>query len=348
MTPFVRTTLRQLAIPLAIFVMLALDAANTVGYFFTEYLGNDFIVYWRTANGPFSAAYHFPGTYVFPYAPTMLLWIRPLDWLPLWPAFAAFNAISIATFCWAVRPYLTRLAILLCLISPPIYASLTTGQVTLLLAALIIIACRLENRWVAGVMFGAIATIKPHFLLMAPVYFLVTRDWRAFIAAGATFLAICLATLALLGAQLWIEWLDQLGKFKHSVMSTKIIYAGVTPMMSAERLGLPGHLLFLPLLVASLLLLKFGRKDGPIEQAALIGTASLLIAPYALTYDLAIMMPFMAVAIARGNFWAMLAVIPVHPIPIAAITARLLPYRPWPFARRATPTGDLRGVSPGT
>lgn len=313
-------------------IFLFFSGFASLGYFTTEQLGNDFSVYWRVANGTLDQAYDWsPKTYGFPYAPTMLPWIQPLALVPRTPAFIAFDLISIAAFVLAVRRYLPPLAILLCLISPALFSGLLTGQVSLLLTAVLITACATPNRVVAGVLFGLVASIKPQLVIMAPLFFLVTRDWRAFWAAAATFAGLLLLSLLLFGIDIWRDWVASLPAFREAIAGSNLIKKGVTPGIVVERFGGPREVGMLVGAAVGVALIVAGHRKTAIEQAALIGTASLLAAPYALPYDLAVFMPLIALALLRGDVLAVVAAFPIQPLPLL-MSCRELIRRPNPPA----------------
>lgn len=339
MSPFIDRTLTRLTLPLAFLFVLAFTAMASLAYAMGWPLGIDFGVYWRTASGPAAQAYQWAGLYIFPYAPTMLLWIEPLAWAPRPLAFLLFDIASVALFVVALRNTLPRVAMLLCLISAPVVAGLLTGQVVLLLTAVLIVACRADNRWLAGVLFGLIASIKPQFVIMAPLVMLSMRDWRALAASAATFTAIILLALLLFGPDRWPEWLAALDRLHAAVAGSNIERLGITPAMVADRFGLGQTIGWAIGIAAGLALALKGRKDDPLDRATLIGVASLLAAPYALRYDMTVAMPFVALALARRQFLMLLALVPLYPLPLIVVALSLLrrPFPQWASTVRPTP-----------
>src|SRR5207342_2610094 len=96
---------RRGVIVFAFVMSLAMVAVMAVDYVHAAKFGNYFGVYWRTANHR-DLAYAPVWKYPFPYAPTMFLWISPLGFVAMWPAFILFCVASCAAFVAAVRPYL--------------------------------------------------------------------------------------------------------------------------------------------------------------------------------------------------------------------------------------------------
>jgi hypothetical protein len=232
-----------------------------------------------------------------------------------------FTGASVAAFILAIRPYLSRSAIVLCLISPPVVRGVFTGQVCAMLAAMLIWACGTTNRIAAGIAFGIIASIKPQLVIMAPLLLALNRDWRAFSASAFTFLALVTLSLIVLGPQRWPEWVASMGHFYRAVTGTGIITVGITPATIAERFGLPvvpAHLLGV---LAGAIVVYACRELGPLEKATAIALGSLMAAPYALVYDLTAVVPLLALSIIRGQILATLGIASsFHPLPLV-ITA---------------------------
>lgn len=316
MTVFVRKVVGWFALPVAFLVCLPMTAHIFANYWYADKFSRDFGVYWRAANQPVEQVYFWQGAFPFPYAPTMLLWIEPLDYLPRWPAYFALVGISVFAMVWACHRYMPKRAIALILLTPPVMRGLYTGQVSILLSAGLIWACGTANRVAAGVALGTIASIKPQLVLMAPLMLIFTRDWKALASAGIAFLAIIILAILIFGPARWPEWVASMGHFYSAVADTDIIGVSVTPAALAKRFGLPP----LPFLFMGGMLgagvVYLCRNIGPLERAAAIGTGSLLASPYALAYDLAVVIPFLAILIARGRILPVLG-LGVAPLPLS-------------------------------
>src|SRR5213075_2153719 len=98
---------RRAVIAFAFVMSLAMVAVMTVAYVYSARFGNDFGVYWRTANNPLELVYAPMWRFPFPYAPTMLLWITPLGFVPKWLAYVLFCLGSGWALYLAVKPYLS-------------------------------------------------------------------------------------------------------------------------------------------------------------------------------------------------------------------------------------------------
>nr|WP_294850168.1 glycosyltransferase family 87 protein [uncultured Sphingomonas sp.] len=284
-------------------------------------LGNDFSVYWRVANLPVELAYSPVPEFPFPYAPTMLLWIAPLSLVKFGPALAAWMIISLFCLFWACRTHLSAREMLLVFVSPVILDCLLTGQVSMVLAAMLLIAMGAPNRMAGGVLLGAIATVKPQLVALAPILLLLRRDWGAFGAAAVSFALIVVLAVVVYGMQPWIDWAASLDHFRTVLHDKDIISGGLTPASLAERWGFSAVPVMIIGACVALWLIWRCRNLDAVGQCAVVTCGSLLAAPYALVYDFVGILPFLAVAIWRGRFGAALAlaeILPPAPVLIAA------------------------------
>lgn len=310
MTERVKTTYRWAVIALAVFFCLWKSGLIFANYVYWDKFANDFGVYWRVANQPVEQVYFWKGRFPFPYAPTMLLWVQPLAVIPKWPAYFLFIWASALAFALAYRPYVSKGAIYLAMIAPQFARGMFTGQVCALLAAMLLWACGARNRILAGVAFGVIASVKPQLVIMAPLLFVLDRDWKAMGAAAMTFGGTVLLSIVMFGPARWPEWIASMSHFHWAVAGTTVIEIAVTPAAIAERNGLEQLPFLLLGTVAGAYLVYLCRDKGPLEKACAVTAGSLLAAPYALSYDLVGIMPLIALMVLRGNIlasWAMAA-----------------------------------------
>lgn len=342
MSQFTEDTIARWARPCLILLCGTMSLTLLAIYAIDQKFGNDFAVYWRTAVHDPMWAYSTMEKWPFPYAPTMLLWVKPLALLPLWPAYVLWVVLSIAALAKACRKHLSKTATALVLTSPPVVHGLFTGQVSAVLAAAMLWACGTGNRIAAGLVFGAIATIKPQLVIMAPLLFLVTRDWRAIAASGATFVAIIIATTLIFGAERWPEWIGSMGYFHWILVNFNFLAGGVSLAAAAEFYGLtPTPFLLVGLIVGAYLTYQC-RNGSPLEKTAALAAGSLMAAPYALTYDLAPLVPFLVWSVLQGRIWPVISLMAqLNPLPllIAAyelLRGKSLPRFGWPSRRPAS------------
>lgn len=322
---FARFILDQPALALSL-VMTAFGSIGLLVWFgISGTFATDFSVYWRTANEPLTMVYLPRDELPFPYAPTMLLWIKPLSVLPMWPAFLMWVMISAYCLAKACRMHLSVSETWLVLAGPILIYGLATGQVSAFVAAILLWSCSTKNRLAAGVGLAVIASIKPQIVLLAPLFLLVRHDWLAFGSAALSFLALVLASVVAFGFPLWFEWLASLDNFHRVLLEQSVLGVAATPAAAAEHWNLPPLPFLLGGIAFGSLLVAKCRNLGPLETSAAIATGSLMAAPYALTYDLAALAPFLVAAIYRGSISAGVAFSgALHPLPLALTFFQLM------------------------
>lgn len=240
----------------------------------------------------------------FVYPPTTLLLALPLGRLPFWPALVLWTAPAAALFlAWSRRAGAPWWLVLF----TPVAVCLVAGQATLLAGALLLLGLAAgPNRW-AGVAFGLAACIKPQLLLFLPVGLAAQGRWQAMMVTGATGLTLCAATVLAWGLTPWVEWLQALGRFGDLFRDPRVLPAVVTPAGFLIRHGIDGAWAWAFALVgAPLTWWTFRRGMGPAAELAALAGAALLVSPYALSYELALVCPLVATAFDRKTPWSVL------------------------------------------
>ena len=285
------------------------------------------------------------GYYAFYYPPMFLLLCAPLALLPYYAALAAWLGATFAACFAALRQWAptmgARGSLLPIIAFPAFMMNVFHGQNAFLTTALLaggLVA--LERRPVlAGALFGALV-FKPHFGVLIPVLLLITGNWRAIFAAGASALAFILASLAILGAEVWRGYfaitplaqkaLDdtEVGNEKmQSVFAMlRIFGASVNGAYIAQALA--------GLVVCGVLIYASRRTKCTRSLGALMATGALLTTPFMLRYDLmllAIPLLWLANEAARTGFLrgekavaGAAYLLPLVPIAVAMVTYVLL------------------------
>lgn len=238
----------------------------------------------------------------FVYPPSALLAFLPLALPGPWAAYALATSAGGGFFLWASRragaPWLLALF-------PCVWVVAAYGQTTFLVAGLVLLALSLRDRQIlAGVLFGLAAALKPQAAVLLPVALVAARQWRSIAAAAATGLALFAISSAVWGAHIWLDWLAALARFKHEVLpQTPGLRADeITVYAGLELLGLPGAIAYLLAPVALWLVWTvFRRNAGPLASSAALFGGTLLISPYAMNYDSALLAPGIAALLARRD-----------------------------------------------
>jgi hypothetical protein len=248
----------------------------------------------------------------FAYPPTALVVLAPLGRLPFWAALALWCGLGAGVFLWASlalaarRPWLTAA---LAMLAPAAVVGLIAGQSALLVAGLAGVAMvQLAPRpRLAGALLAMAAAIKPQALLLAPLALAACGAWEALFAAGLTEAALVALSLVLFGPARWAEWLACLPRFQAVIAATPSLVAGlITPAALALALGLAGaaaelwRALF-ALAAVALVWRTFARPSTPALRLAALGVGGLMVSPYALVYDAALLVPAAAALAASAG-----------------------------------------------
>jgi hypothetical protein len=315
-SPDLRFRTLALAALLAVFTWRCFDVV--IHAWRTEAVAGDFACLWAGARTAFAAPTHIydfehvtglqagwtvPGRLrPFVYPPSALLAFLPLAALGPWGAYAVAMSITGAFFLWASRragaPWWLALF-------PSIWLVAAYGQTTFAVAGLVLLALTLRDRPIlAGVLFGLAAALKPQALVLLPIGLVAARQWRSLAAAAATGVALLAISSAVWGPHIWLDWLTALARFQHEVLpATPGLRADeITVFAGLELLGLPGALAYL-LAPVSLWLVwtAFRKESGPLACGAALFGGALLISPYAMNYDSALLAPGVAALMARRN-----------------------------------------------
>lgn len=155
----------------------------------------DAFAYWTTRDGVLYGPETTGRIGAFVYSPAFAQLLTPLVWLD-WPLFdALWTALNLAVYGWLVG----RLALPLLLFLPFPF-EIVSGNVHLLLGAMIVIGLRERAAWAWAL--GAITKLTP---LVGLTWFAVRREWRALAVAVLGSVAV-VAGSWLVAPAAWQEW----------------------------------------------------------------------------------------------------------------------------------------------
>jgi len=272
----------------------------------------DFLAFWAsgflTAKHPAAAIYDFAvyhtveaaalghgfdGQYPWAYPPMLLLLTTHLAALPYLVAWLIWIVATAACCVAGLRLIVPlRLAVPLALAGPASLWCASVGQNGFLTAGLMAGALGLLERrpWLAGVCFGAL-TGKPQFGLLVPLFLLVTRHGRAFIAATATTVLLASASALIFGTEVWRAFAASLAGTGGVLLGggsawfkLQSCYALIHQLTGSASLALWGHAAVCAVLLAALLRLWTRPAPLAVKSAALVAGAY-LFTPYAYVYD---------------------------------------------------------------
>jgi hypothetical protein len=316
-------------------------------------LGTDFLAFWTAGRlelagaggaAPYNQDLHaawehgaFPtlgARYApFPYPPTFLLICTPLALLPYFPAAFAWIAAGLLGYWRAVRAWLGGSGPALAVFAyPGVVVAATAGQTAFLTTALFGAGgLWLQRRpWLAGVCLGCL-TLKPHVGLLIPVALIASRNWRAFLVAGATTLILAGGAGLAFGAEAWMAFIRQLSMMRSVIEGHGLDPSALVTAFGAARvLGAPlwaayaaqGAIAAAAGITVALVAARAPRSQG---MAATLVAASLLSSPYLMFYDLALTALPLAWLFARGRQagflpWEKLVMLAAYILPLVSIT----------------------------
>lgn len=270
----------------------------------------------------------------FFYPPVFLLLCWPLAFasyfvsLGVWLAatFGAYVAMArkLAPPAIGVAPFLAF---------PAVMMNATHGQNAFLTCALMGagLLCLARRPVLAGVLFGALA-FKPQLGLLIPVLLAFGGHWRAFLAAGATVVALCLVSLGAFGLDTWTAYISALpearrvledGVFGHEKFQSVFAMLRLAGASTAASYVVQAAA---ALLVAGALAFAARKSRDALACGALMCAGAALVTPFILRYDLVLLaIPLMWLA--RD---AQRAGLRVHEVIVAALVF-LLPLVPLDF-----------------
>lgn len=282
----------------------------------------DFLVYWAAARawleGKLAIVYdidvfttyqnalfadRFPNVVHFRpffYPPIWLLMLVPFGLLGVAKAYGAFmtGTMALATAAEVRRDPWGWLVVL---VSPAAVWVVLAGQNTFLSVALFYGGLHLLARspLSAGVLLGLLS-YKPQIWVLVPLALLAARQWRALVAMSLTVLVLMLASAAVFGPAFWLAFVDAAREAAGPRVVEEMferIFMHMTTLLAAARIvGLPPTVSGLvqtagALLAVAAVWLSFSRKGQSDARIAVLATATFLVSPYTLNYDLLLLMP---------------------------------------------------------
>jgi hypothetical protein len=293
-----------------IFIHLTAGVADPVG----RQLGSDFMNFWsgaRLAGSQPWLAYE-PETFnalvksligplsevkLYSYSPVAMLLTWPLAALPFLPALAAWTLLGIALAALPLARLIGwRAAVLALLGAPAAILDIVAGQNGHFTAALLGGGLMLLDRRpvVAGILFGALC-YKPQLGLVLPIALAVSGRYRTFAAASVTVVALCGASLVLLGPEAWVGYRGQM-ELQRLLMETAGEYwsRGQSVFLAVHNLGTGVGFAYAVqgcstvLAVIATVFVWRGPCSLGLKAATLV-LATFLATPYAWDYDMVVL-----------------------------------------------------------
>ena len=248
----------------------------------------------------------------FFYPPIFLLMLLPLGLLAVGKAFTIFMTVT-AALATALEGWRDLWGWLAIVTSPAAVWVVIAGQNTFLSIALLYGGLHLLERSpvAAGVLLGLLS-FKPQIWVLVPLALLAARQWRTFGWMVATVAALALASLAVFGWNFCVAFLDAMlfaGSPQIAEEMFRRTFMHMTTLLAAARIvGLPPAVAGIIQLAGAVLAIAAvwwafrHHGPGPARTAVLV-TATFLVSPYTLNYDLLLLMPAVIGLFRLGVAW---------------------------------------------
>jgi hypothetical protein len=230
--------------------------------------------------------------------PTFTLLMAPLARLPYLVSFYLFEAATFALWLWLGSKVAGggRTAALCLAAVPSVYWVLGLGQNGFLTASLMAGGLLLlpDAPFAAGLVFG-MQCFKPHYGLLLPVVLLAARQWRAMLGAALSVCAMVGVSLAWFGIATWRAFFAMaLGSNRAISGNEVLIAAHIEPRGALWQMGAPlglsqqaGSVLALMIaVIITVPLFRMWRERADAPAFAALAAGAILVAPFALFYDL--------------------------------------------------------------
>ncbi len=235
------------------------------------------------------------GSFGWFYPPTFYLLILPLGLLPYFPAYLAFMLPTLAGYTAVVYRILPRKETLLVLASfSGVWMNLLRGQNGFLTAAIAgsAILC-LERRPILAGVFVGLLMIKPHLALLFPVALIAIGAWRTLIVAAVVSIIFMISAIAILGFESFGAWVHSVSLARELMESNGVAYWVHMPTVFSFMRLLGGsiavsYLLHTTVALAATFFVWWAWRYCANWQlrGASLTTATFLISPYLMEYDL--------------------------------------------------------------
>jgi arabinofuranan 3-O-arabinosyltransferase len=245
----------------------------------------------------------YPGNFAWHYPPPFLFVAALLARLPYAVAFAGWAVVSAIPYLVVMRAIVGRpFGLVLAAAFPVVLTNVLVGQNGFLTASLIgaVLVLLPVRPVLAGICLGLLS-YKPQYGPLFPLVLIATMQWRAFVSAGVTAVALAASSWLAFGTASWqafVHWMPVMSKaFLVDGLAPwgkmQSIYALVRYCDGSETLGWILQWIMTALVAVTMVLLWRSRARYELKAAAL-ATGTLLVTPYLFLYDV------MVLAIAAG------------------------------------------------
>lgn len=258
----------------------------------------------ETLAGPFR-----PGPFgLYLYSPILAALFVPLTWLGESAAvlvWLALHVAALAALCALMPiPRHVRLAVFgVAAISAPVLFDLDLGNVSLFVTLLAVVVWRYLDRPLGGVALAVSFTMRPIMALIAG-WWLLRGLWRPVLWTALAGAAILLASLPLVGAERWLEYVTVLRNVSDVTGVRSNVDLGSAVLMLGGPAWLAQLALYAGYAVAIGAVLLSLRRDRELSYIVTL-MASLLLSPLLWDHYLTSLLVPAAFLAARGRPWGL-------------------------------------------
>lgn len=281
------------------------------------------------------------------YPPHYLLFVWPLGFFTYEVAMVVFLTITGGLFLIVLRILAREAGPMVWVAAGPFIAhNFWVAQNGYISASLGLGALALRDKRpvLAGVLLGLL-TVKPQLGLLFPFLLVAERRWSMIASATLTAVALIAASISIFGVEAWKGYLDEVVPYQAFVMRAlegtflammPAFYGALRNWTVAPDVALALHLL-VAVPVALVTIAAFFRVADARYRTALLVLGTFVVTPYALSYDLGLLIPALALLAGSGTAdWpegrhriALLAVamlLPVLMMPLGEMYLSLAPF----------------------
>jgi hypothetical protein len=240
----------------------------------------------------------FPGYFAWHYPPPFLFVASLLAQFPYAVAYAGWMAISVVPYLVVVRGIIGRpFGLVFAIAFPMVFSNTLVGQNGFLTAALIggTLYLMPVRPVLAGICLGLLS-YKPQYGLLFPLVLIAAAQWRVFISAGVTAIALAFVSWLAFGTESWQAFVHWMPMFSQAFLSEgkatwwklQSLYSMVRFLGGPEPLAWAVHWVFTAS-VATVLVLMWRSRVPYTLKAAALATGTLLITPYLFMYDMVVL-----------------------------------------------------------
>ena len=170
------------------------------------------------------------------------------------------------------------------------------------------LALREKRPVFAGILLGLL-TVKPQLGLLFPFLLLAERRWSMMVSAALTTVALVAASAAIFGVETWKGYLDEVLPYQAFVMRAlegtflammPAFYGALRNWTVVPDVALTLHLL-VAVPVALVTIAAFFKVADARYRTALLVLGTFVVTPYALSYDLGLLVPALALLAGSGT-----------------------------------------------